>query len=374
MPESTTSSQPSTPNPYNGTNGVVTSSDGRWNQVDSTNILQNTTPPEWNELPPHSVVSIPVTTNNVSSEYHVTSSVNNINVLSNQVVYNPPSYMNIPYQRNGTPNGYTTLNPSRGLNTQIVNGPNLLRTQNGQVIGGPVWQNQSALGRYISQSPGWTSNKPAGGVKKQKRIRTAFTSQQMMELEQEYSRTRYLDRARRIELAEILRLNERTIKIWFQNRRMKEKKDRAECLEDSEEASTTESSPEMGNIPLLIHEQYPGMKNEVYNQGNVYLESYPIVSTPVAMPANSLSTSMPVQNSVQTMYQTFMSEEECQGQYQHVHLQMQPYQPAYPEVQEMSPEVEPKVEADAPSAPSNIIEKSCDLSWIRPIQYEDEYY
>uniref|UniRef100_A0A2A4IW31 Homeobox domain-containing protein n=1 Tax=Heliothis virescens TaxID=7102 RepID=A0A2A4IW31_HELVI len=283
--------------------------------------------------------------------------------------------MNIPYQRNGTPNGYTTLNPSRGINAQIVNGPTLLRTQNGQVIGGPGWPNQSALGRYISQFPGWTSNKSTGGVKKQKRIRTAFTSQQMIELEQEYSRTRYLDRARRIELAEILRLNERTIKIWFQNRRMKEKKDRAESLEDSEEASTSESSPEMGNIqiPMLIHEQYPGNKNEVYNQGNIYLEPYTVVSTPVAMPVTSLPTSMPVQNSVQSMYQTFMSEEECQAQYQHVHLQMQPYQPPYPEVQEMSP-IEAKAEPDTPSAPSDIVEKSCDLSWIRTIQYEDEYY
>lgn len=283
--------------------------------------------------------------------------------------------MNVPYQRSAVPSGYTTLNPTRGINAQMINGPNVIRTPNGQIIGGSTWPHQTPLGRFITHTPGWTSNK-TNGVKKQKRIRTAFTSQQMMELEQEYSRTRYLDRARRIELADILRLNERTIKIWFQNRRMKEKKDRAESLDDSEEASTSESSPEMGNIqmPMLIHEQYQCIKNEVLNQGNIYLEQYPTVSGPVSMPVTSLATTMPPdQVQTQNMYPNYMAEEECQAQYQQVQLEVQPYQSPYTEVQELSPEVVPKTEPPTPSDPSNILEKSWDLSWIRTIQYEDDY-
>ncbi|XP_031846350.2 uncharacterized protein LOC116432957 [Nomia melanderi] len=58
-----------------------------------------------------------------------------------------------------------------------------------------------------------------------KRCRTAYTSAQLAQLEKEFQSARYLCRPRRIEMALTLGLTERQIKIWFQNRRMKYKKE-----------------------------------------------------------------------------------------------------------------------------------------------------
>ena len=73
-----------------------------------------------------------------------------------------------------------------------------------------------------------------------RRGRQIFTRYQTLELEKEFHTNHYITRRRRIEMSHQLCITERQMKVWFQNRRMKLKKENEVIKEMNEQERQTQ--------------------------------------------------------------------------------------------------------------------------------------
>ncbi|KYN02812.1 Homeobox protein Hox-C6 [Cyphomyrmex costatus] len=123
----------------------------------------------------------------------------------------------------------------------------------------------------------------------QKRTRQTYSRSQIFELEKEYRLHKYLAKKQRLILAKYICLTERQVKIWFQNRRMKEKKSPNTSVNIAVSTSSESTVSSESSTQMIIHENQglnPTQQTQLqssqpfYNEGHQnYFHNQNIFST-----------------------------------------------------------------------------------------------
>uniref|UniRef100_UPI0035901610 homeobox protein CDX-1-like isoform X1 n=1 Tax=Myxine glutinosa TaxID=7769 RepID=UPI0035901610 len=183
------------------------------------------------------------------------------------IAYSPP----LQTDYNPHPGGHTAHAPAPGGYLSPLNG-----LSNGAAQASPDNGRRSPFDWMRRNPTPIQSNNTVGKTRTKEKYRVVYTDHQRLELEKEFHYSRYITIRRKAELAALLGLSERQIKIWFQNRRAKERKLTKKKLQQQQQQVTGDvqapaiqsGGPSGPTGPVPLHSGNLGTVHSVSN-GNV---------------------------------------------------------------------------------------------------------
>lgn len=142
------------------------------------------------------------------------------------------------------------------------------------------------------KKPNYQTQPNPGKTRTKDKYRVVYSDHQRLELEKEFHYSRYITIRRKAELAASLGLSERQVKIWFQNRRAKERKQvkkREEVVMKDKGDHTSLQQAQLHHATMLHHQQMMnGMMHHHHHYHQGVLQGVPDPLVPGVPPVTLL--------------------------------------------------------------------------------------